>query len=108
MRNNLHDEPMQLTSNVDLRSIISALERFIAGQSGFAWREVLREIAVITGNPSLTDDAGEEQELPPGFRVNGQRDGLLPLPTVEATVGLKKSTIYKMIKDKEFPEAVKI
>lgn len=37
-----------------------------------------------------------------------KRDRLLRLPDVEAATGCKKSTIYKLMKDGDFPQCVKI
>lgn len=40
--------------------------------------------------------------------ITKQQNKLLRLPSVENKTGLKKSSIYKMIQDKEFPSPIKI
>jgi prophage regulatory protein len=42
------------------------------------------------------------------MRAQVRRDRLIRLPEVEATTGLKKSTIYLLMKRGEFPRAVQI
>lgn len=41
-------------------------------------------------------------------RPQVKRDRLLPLPDVEIVTGTKKSTIYKLIKEGQFPPPVQI
>lgn len=41
-------------------------------------------------------------------RPQVRRDRLLRLPDVEATTGLKKSTIYLLMKRREFPRCVQV
>lgn len=41
-------------------------------------------------------------------RPSVQRDRLLRLPAVEAAAGIKKSTIYALMKRNEFPQCVKV
>ena len=40
--------------------------------------------------------------------ITNQPDKLLRLPCVENQTGLKKSSIYQMIQDNEFPSPIKI
>jgi len=41
-------------------------------------------------------------------RPQVKRDRLLPMPDVEIITGVKKSTIYKLMKERQFPTPVQI
>lgn len=47
-------------------------------------------------------------QLATDIRPQVRRDRLLRLPDVEATTGLKKSTIYLLMKRGEFPRCVQV
>ena len=90
---------------INIRPATKALNEFALHQSDVTRQLLLDEISAIVGDVSMMSGM---QEVSSGYRFNGQRDHLLPLNAVLARVGLKKTTIYKMLKREQFPEPVKI
>lgn len=113
MRKNTRELQCNEAPNGDCRALCAAINTFLQVRDESALPELLNAIAEQMNDASqlnrvLGCGGAEPRNSAPRHRKNGVRERLLRIAEVETAVGLKRSWIYREIKNQAFPEPVKI
>jgi predicted DNA-binding transcriptional regulator AlpA len=113
VRRNTRELQRSKAPNGDCRALCAAINTFLQVRDESARRELLSAIAEQMNDASQLNRVlgcgnAEPRNSAPGYRKNGVRERLLRVADVETAIGLKRSWIYREIKNQAFPEPVKI